>query len=203
MQSDNVKTTSILLTIALILAFSLPLANAGKSLVSDEHKINILNLFISDNYLECNKNLNAVIEFKNAGTENEYVHMELVNEKLGIDEFAPIVLVKPNGIASVTIPATLESEPKGEHEFEVFAYYSNEIKPYFKSFTFKGCQEPAKDDMQPDDAIIAQSGLEGRETAVKGLNLQTWYIILMVALIFVLVLVYLLKLYIQNITNRE
>ena len=197
------KTASIFLMIALILAFYLPSAYAGKSLVSDEHKINILNLFISDNYLECNKNLNAVIEFKNSGTENEYVHMELMNERLGIDEFAPIVLVKPNGIASVTIPVALESEPKGEYELEVLAYFNNEIKPYFKSFMFKGCQEAAKDGMYPDDAIMTQSSLQSKETAPKGLNSQAWYIIIMVALIFVLVLTYLLKLYVQNITNRE
>ena len=194
---------SIILAMALIVILMVPSILAGNSSFTDMHQINIVNLFISDASLKCNKNLYAAIEFKNAGTENEYVHMELVNEKLGIDEFAPIVMIQPNKHDSVTIPVTLKQEPEGNVEFEVLAYFNNEIRRYFQSFTFKGCPDAPKTDSAVDPALFTQSSSESKEKALQGLSMHTWYVIIMIILIFLLVLIYVLKLYIQSITQKK
>ncbi len=198
----HVKTSSLVLYLITIVLLVLPGVSAGKSLIPDVHRIDILNLFISETSLTCNKNIYTVIEYKNAGTDNELVHLELVNEQLGINEFTPVAMLQPNRLGSITIPIALEQEPEGEVEFEVLAYFNNEIRRYFKSFTFAGCPEAPNPTSMPDATLLAQTSQEAKNQP-QGWSTQTWFVTLMVIIIFILVIIYILKLYIERIRGKE
>ena len=162
--------------------------------ITELHDISILNVFISEKYLECKKDLYASIEMKNEGIENEYVHVELSNVELGIDEFAPIIMIQPKKLGSVTIPLTLEEEPEGAYEFEVLVYFNNEVKRYFKTFAFQGCPETP---LPPPTTLNLASESQSQKTSQQP-SAHTWYLIGMVILIFILSMIYLLKLYIEK-----
>jgi hypothetical protein len=166
--------------------------------VKEIHDVSILNVFISEKYLECKKDAFVSIQLKNEGIENEYVHVEISNQELGIDEFAPIIMVQPNGLESISIPIIFPEEPEGSHEFEVLAYFNNEVKRYFKSFDFKGCPEAPT---QPKSINLA-SDYASPKVKEEGISAHTWYLVGMVVLIFILAIIYLLKIYIEKTRSK-
>ena len=189
-----------------VVLFSLllfPSVLAGESLSSEVHQIELLNVFIGDSSLTCNPHVNVVVELRNSGTENEAVQLELIQSELGIDEVAPIFGIQPQRLESITFPLLLSQEPEaGDYEFEIIASFHNEIRRHFASFTFKGCPEQPKMTGMTDTALMVQSGLEPVKT-LQGWSNQTWFLIIMTIILFILVLVYLLKLYIENMNIRE
>lgn len=191
------------LYVVLLSLLIFPLTLAGESLSSEIHQIDFLNVFIGDSSLTCNQHINVVVELRNSGTENEAVQLEIIQPELSLDEVAPIFGIQPQRLGSLTFPLTLDHEPEaGDYEFELIAYFHNEIRRHFASFTFKGCPEQPKMTGMTDTTLMVQSGLEPVKT-LQGWSSQTLFLIVMVVILFVLVLVYLLKLYIENINTRE
>jgi hypothetical protein len=197
----NTSISLGLLSFFLCLLLVTPGVLAQNQLYTDLHRVDVLDLFISERYLTCSTELFVVAEIKNTGTEPEYVHVELSSPSLRVHAFSPITQLDPNTIDSITMPLTLEEEPEGLHEFEVLVYYHNEIKRSFKTFTFEGCAEVHDIETQSD--ILVQTGSTPSPRPSLSLSGQMLFVMIMVLVVFLLAVAYLLKLFFQKVTGGK
>lgn len=171
----------------------------------DIHDVEVANIFLSERYLSCQKNLYFIVELRNSGTESEAVHAELFSPSMGMREFSPVFAIQSDESASLTIPVSLEVEPEGEHEVEVAVYFNNEINQGLAHFNFEGCKEE-KQEIQLDTSMpqVQQSySFNDAKASIGDWSAQLVFVVIMVAVIFFLVLIYLLKILFQKITRNR
>lgn len=179
--------------------FTLPVVGAD-GLFTDVHRIDVLDLFISEKYLSCTTTLVAVVEIRNSGQESESAHVELSSQDLGVREFSPLVLLAPRQIQSLSLPFTLREEPKGSKEFEVIVYFGNEVKRSFKSFTFLGCPEEVPLVSSPLTPPSSSLPPTASSLTLSSVSAHLLFSLVLGLLLFFLAVIYLLKLYIRKNT---
>ncbi len=166
------------------------------------HKVEVVNAFISDQYLTCSRQAYLVIELKNAGELNEVVHMQVLNEALGVNEFSPLFAIDAQEFASTTIPLMFAKEPTGKYTIEIALYFQNKVTQTLKEFTFKGCPSLPSPLGKQGVQEEKQSSEEKEEQKEPGIDPelggQLVFMGGMVVVILILLMIYLFKVYIER-----
>ena len=182
---------AIFYTIILVLLFS-NLVYAEPSLA---HKLNIINLYLQRTD-DCLKEINVVIEIKNEGITSETFYIELISDKLNINEISEQRSINSKRIDAVTFDIPINPQLNGEYEFQATAYYSNALKSvYFKDINFECIEQ--KVPAYKGFLLENQKKTIVKEPVNEGIEIpqNVIFIFSMLLIIFILVVVYILTQY--------
>lgn len=173
-----------LLSVVLMFCFLSMLVSAAPIKVL-EHDISISDIIISEQSLQCSKEILVLVDVENKGTYTEDVSVELVNKQLEVHAFSPTLQVSPKTREQILIPLYLPEEPKGTYTFDAYLYSGKEIQQTFATFTFKGCKTVQLTSyMQPQllQPPPQQSSLPVQENTADPLLVSTLFIIVFLLL---------------------
>ena len=185
----------LFLMVLLLLILNSLTINAQNRIFNDRHDIKILDLFIGKESLECKKQIPAYVEVINKGDVDDVFTVEVVNFRLGVDEFSPTTLIEKDAIKSIPVNLKFKEEPDGDYEFEILAIFNKEIRRFFKTFEFK-CPKTVTRVMPNLNSINVQNKVEVVKKTEVSFTLVFMVILLIV--IFLLAIVYIGMVYINR-----
>ena len=165
----------------------------------EDHKIEISDIYITKNNLECKATFPVMIEVRNTGSYEEDVTLELRTEDGKIEEITQLQNLKPERIQIVSLTTFFKDQPRGPIEFEVIASYNKRTFRFFKSFNFK-CEEqkPQVTVLKSNNYLPPQEPVTEQEQATYPISLTVMITAFLLFIVFILVIMYIIKLYAEK-----
>ena len=165
----------------------------------EDHKIEISDIYITKNNLECKTTFQVMIEIRNTGSYEEDVTLELRTEDGKIEEITQLQNLKPDRIQIISLTTSFKDQPKGSIEFEVIASYNKRTSHFFKSFNFR-CdeQKPQVTMFKGNNYLPPQEPVTEQEQATYPISLTVMITASLLFILFILVIMYIIKLYAEK-----
>lgn len=193
----GVKSYSLISVLMLLLAAAVAAVPDFSEL--EDHKIEISDIYITSDNLECKTIFPVMIEIRNTGSYEEDVTIELRTEDGKIEEITQLQNLKPDRIQIISLTASFEKQPKGPIEFEVIASYNKRTSHFFKSFNFKCDEEkPQVTILKSSNYIPPQEPVIEQEQAAYPISLAMMVTALLLFIVFILAIMYIIKLYAEK-----
>ena len=184
-----------LLFIGLVLISTL--VQAALSL-DDLHNIKVKDIFISDDLLNCPKQLNVLVQIQNDGKNDENIFVELSSPKLKVSEVSQIFNIKPGSIEVANFDLVFTDGIEGEHEFEAAVFFNKESNNIFKSFTFKVCQKDQPPVKDIHNLELKKTSNQINQHESYKVSAQTLFLVTILFIIFMLAILYIIKVYLEK-----
>ncbi len=165
----------------------------------EDHKIEVSDVYITSDNLECKVTFPVMIEVKNTGSHEEDVTIELRTRDGKIEEITQLQNLKPDRIEIISLTTSFKDQPKGQIEFEVIASYNKKTSHFFRSFNFK-CedQKPQVTMLKNSNYLPTQEPVAQQEPIKYRISLLVMITALLLFIILVLVVLYIIKSYVER-----